>query len=243
MVFTTQVFLFVFFPACLLMYLIADRLSQVKATIWLCEKLRVKDIILIAFSLGFYMWSSFDNVFRLIFYIVVVYLLGLWIWSVKTKGYYLSIYQAKTVQRNIFLCVFPLIISVFLVTFCLIYFNYSNFLIDCWNKLFGDNVSGKSLAAPMGISFLTFSSISYLTDIYRGHATPGSLMDCMLYLSFFPKMISGPIVLWKDFQEQITTKSFSLNGCADGINRIMIGFAKKIILADTFGACLANCKR
>ena len=186
------------------------------------------------------MWSSFDNVFRLIFYILVIYLLGLWIASAKSTGYYLLVYKSQTSYKNIMLCFFPLVISVFLVVSCLIYFNYSNFLIDCWNKIFGDNISTKSLVAPLGISFFTFSAISYLTDIYRGQATPGSLIDCALYLSFFPKMISGPIVLWKDFQGQIKTKVLSLNGSADGINRIMIGFAKKIILADTFGTCLAQ---
>ncbi|WP_345941221.1 MBOAT family O-acyltransferase [Merdimmobilis hominis] len=218
----------------------ADRLSCIKKLQWLFDKLRIKDIILIVFSLGFYMWSSFDNVFRLIFYIFVVYLLGLWIQTVKSKGYYFSIHQSQTSEKRIYFCLIPLIIAVSLITFCLIYFNYSNFLIDCWNKVFGDNIGAKSLVAPIGISFLTFSAISYLTDIYRGHATAGSFIDCTLYLSFFPKIISGPIVLWKDFQTQIKTRSLSLNANTDGLNRTMIGFAKKIILADSFGACLAQ---
>lgn len=96
----------------------------------------------------------------------------------------------------------------------------------------------KSLVAPLGISFLTFSAISYIVDIYRGNATSGSLIDCMLFLSFFPKIISGPIILWKDFQAQINNISISFNMNIEGINRIMIGFAKKVILADSFGVCL-----
>lgn len=240
MVFTTQLFLFVFFPICLLSYFIIDRISSIRKLNGLFEKLRAKDIILIVFSLGFYMWSCFDNVFRLLLYIVIVYLLGLWIKSVKAKGYSIAVNQTADVSKRIFLCVIPLAVAVALVTFCLVYYNYSNFIIDCWNKVFGDNIGAKSLVAPIGISFITFSAISYLTDIYRGHATPGSLIDCTLYLSFFPKIISGPIVLWKDFQGQIKTKALSLNAGAEGINRIMIGFAKKIILADTFGACLAR---
>lgn len=238
--FTTQVFLFVFFPICLLSYIIVDRISLLKGAERFIQKLRLKDIVLIGFSLGFYMWSSFDNVFRLLFYIVVIYLLGLWINSVKAKGYYLTLERESAAHKRVYLCLLPFVISVTLVTFCLIYFNYSNFLIDGWNKLFGDQIGSKSLLAPLGISFITFSAISYLTDIYRGQATSGSFIDCALYLSFFPKVISGPIVLWKDFQGQMKINSMSLNASMDGINRIMIGFAKKIILADTFGACLAK---
>lgn len=98
----------------------------------------------------------------------------------------------------------------------------------------------KSLAAPLGLSFLTFSAVSYLTDIYRGDAAQGSLMDCALYLTFFPKVVSGPIVLWKDFKPQIGERKTTLKAGIDGLNRIMIGFAKKIILADSFGACIAQ---
>lgn len=55
----------------------------------------------------------------------------------------------------------------------------------------------------LGISFITFSAVSYLLDICKGEAAAGSLVDCALYLTFFPKLVSGPIVLWKDFQPQI----------------------------------------
>lgn len=65
-------------------------------------------------------------------------------------------------------------------------------------------------------------------------------MDCFLFLSFFPKIISGPIVLWKDFAPQIKTRRLTLDRTVEGVNRIMIGFAKKVILADSFGKCLAS---
>lgn len=104
----------------------------------------------------------------------------------------------------------------------------------------GSSNEPQSILAPLGLSFITFSAISYLADIYRGNASAGSLIDCALYITFFPKVISGPIVLWKDFQAQIKQRKMSLNLSADGINRIIIGFAKKVLLADTFGACLTN---
>lgn len=244
MVFTSQIFLFVFFPACLLAYLLADRLSAVPKLGAVLRKLRLKELILIGFSLGFYMWAAFDNVFRLLLYIAGIYLLGRWIFHAKKSGTYIYIYNdsngTESGAKRFYLSRIPLTIAVCAVVFALVYYNYSNFLIDCWNGLFGDQVGMKSLLTPLGISFITFSAVSYLVDIYRGHATPGSLIDCALYLSFFPKVISGPIVLWKDFQPQIGTAGMRLDQGSRGINRIMIGFAKKLILADTFGACLAQ---
>ena len=245
MVFTTQIFLFVYFPICMICYYIADRLCRLKKIGRFLDRLRFKDLILIAFSLGFYMWSCFDNVFRLLLYVIVVYILALWIAHTKSRGYFIrqennSTDQSDREQRKLHLHVFPLIISVALVIFCLIYFNYTDFLIACWNSVFGDSIPSKSLVAPLGLSFITFSAVSYLTDIYRGDAKTGSFIDCLLYLTFFPKMISGPIVLWKNFANQIKTRRLTLELSIEGIHRIMIGFAKKVILADTFGACLAK---
>ncbi|MCQ9214167.1 MBOAT family protein [Streptococcus sp. LYSM12] len=164
----------------------------------------------------------------------------MWIATIRAEGFYLKLYQSPTSHKKLYLSLFPLWIGIMLVTFSLVYFNYSNFLIQVWNSLFGEQLPPKSLLTPLGISFITFSSISYLTDIYRGQARPGSFLDCLLYLSFFPKVISGPTVLWKDFQGQIGQNRISLTLITEGMNRIMIGFAKKVILADTFGACLAQ---
>ena len=91
MVFTTQIFLFVFFPICMIFYYIADRLCRLKKIGRFLDRLRFKDLILIAFSLGFYMWSCFDNVFRLLLYVVVVYILALWIAHTKSRGYFIRL--------------------------------------------------------------------------------------------------------------------------------------------------------
>lgn len=145
------------------------------------------------------MWACFDNVFRLIFYMLVVYMLALWIDAAKRKGGYLLIKYETSLEsdntRKLYLAMLVLAIAVVSIVFCLVYYNYSDFIINCWNKVFGDNVAPKSLAAPLGLSFITFSAVSYLTDIYRGNARPGGVLDCFLFLTFFPKIISGPIVL------------------------------------------------
>lgn len=240
MLFTTQIFLFVFFPLAIMGYMFTNAILSIKGLRLLPNIRLLNQLFLIGSSFVFYMWSSFDNVFRLFFYIVVVYVMGVWIATSRAKGLYLTLYQSPTNQKRLYLSFFPLWIGIILVTFPLIYFNYSNFLIQSWNSLFGDQLPFKSLLAPLGISFITFSSISYLTDIYRGQATAGSFLDCLLYLSFFPKVISGPTILWKEFQGQIGQSRMSLTSITEGLNRIMIGFAKKVILADTFGACLAQ---
>ncbi|TFV06570.1 MULTISPECIES: MBOAT family protein [unclassified Streptococcus] len=240
MLFTTQLFLFVFLPLSMLGYAIIRGICSINGLRTLAKALAIDKLFLIGCSLSFYMWSSFDNVFRLFFYIVIVYIIGLWIATIRAEGFYLKLYQSPTSHKKLYLSLFPLWIGIMLVTFSLVYFNYSNFLIQVWNSLFGEQLPPKSLLTPLGISFITFSSISYLTDIYRGQARPGSFLDCLLYLSFFPKVISGPTVLWKDFQGQIGQNRISLTLITEGMNRIMIGFAKKVILADTFGACLAQ---
>lgn len=110
----------------------------------------------------------------------------------------------------------------------------------CWNWLFRDSRTVSSATAPLGISFLSFSAISYLIDIYREKARAGSFIDCLLYLSFFPKVISGPIVLWKEFETEITGRRTELEDAVCGFNRIMAGFIKKLILADQFGLCVSR---
>ncbi len=239
MVFTTQLFIFIFLPVCVLCYFSVDILSCFKKFNKVLIKIRAKDIIVIMFSLVFYAWSCFDNVYRLCIYIVLLYLLSLTVDYVKDKEQYVLI-NGKTETKRFYLSKIPFIVALFIIIFFLIYYNYSEFLVVVWNKLLGDTLRAKSIAAPLGLSFITFSSVSYLTDIYRGEAKRGSLIDCFLYITFFPKIISGPIVLYRDFKKQISKRKYSIEKISAGINKIMLGFGKKVILADTFGACLSK---
>lgn len=244
MVFTTQIFLFCFFPVCLLAYCVADQMERRGKPGSLLAKLRVRDCVLLVFSLVFYMWSCFDDLFKLLAYIVAVYLLARWVEAAKNKKRFIRIEREDAdgvrPDKRLYLAVVPFVLAVVLLVLILVGYKYLNFLIGIGNSLFQSSIADRSLIAPLGLSFITFSAISYLADIYRGQARSGSLLDCALYLSFFPKVVSGPIVLWKDFQPQIRSRTSTWETCADGLNRIMIGFVKKTILADTFGACLAS---
>ncbi len=241
MVFTTQFFTFVFLPLVILSFLIVERMSYAKKFGTLVQKFRLSDIILIIFSLGFYAWALFDNVFRLLVYIIGVYCISLLLDNFKNSRKYIYIGQEGTNEkRKFYISTIPFTLGIAVLTFILVYFNYSNFIINCWNIFFRTDITAKSLIAPLGLSFITFSAISYVTDVYRGLAKQGSLIDCMLYISFFPKVISGPIVLYRDFKSQTNNRKCDIDKFSTGINLIIIGFAKKVILADSFGMCLAK---
>ena len=91
--FTTSIFLFAFFPMCLLAYILCDRLSLLKKAGAFLNKIRAKDILLILFSLAFYMWACFDDVFRLCLYILLIYLAARWIEASRKKRLYINIYK------------------------------------------------------------------------------------------------------------------------------------------------------
>ena len=237
--FTTQLFIFVFFPLCCLAYFGAAALEHAGGFGRLLRRLRLRDVILAGFSLCFYAWTCVSGLPRLCAYMLLVYLLGRWIAATAARGRFLLLESGQGAQRVRIACAgLALAGSVALVLFILIYTKYTGMLADTWNVLFGTDVTARTVFTPLGISFLTFSSVSYLVDIARGAAEPGNLLDCVLYLSLFPKVVSGPIVLWRDFQKQIPNRAVSLDGCVYGAGRVMIGFAKKLILADVFGAAL-----
>lgn len=172
MVFTSQIFLFVFFPLCMAAYLLVCWLEG-RGKFGACLiKIRVKDIILICFSLAFYMWACFDDLFKLIFYILVVYILAHWINVSRQKRLFIKVEtenaDANGCDKRLYLAVFPFVLAITVLLFCLIYFKYADFIIGIWNQVFHTTANAKGVAAPLGLSFITFSAISYLADIYRG---------------------------------------------------------------------------
>ena len=242
MAFTTQTFIFIFFPLCTLLYYLCSLLQAKGIHSKVLTKSRLSDLCLIGISACFYLWACFGDIFRFAAYILMIHLLGIAIELVRNKSYCIvSECKDKPESRQyISLAVLLLLLSVAIPVYILIHFKYTAPIATVWNFLFKDAVPLKSYLAPLGISFITFSAISYLADIYKGKASAGNIVDCSLYLLFFPKVASGPIVLWRDFAGQIEDRKISLNLVCAGANRIMIGFAKKLILADTFGACIAS---
>ena len=236
MVFTTQVFLFIFFPICTVLYLITYRLERITAMSFL-RRCRISDMVLILLSLGFYGWACFDNVYKLCLYIAIVYTVTFFIggWTIvhdETSITFCSKSLWPDWNKRLVYC----IVGTVLVLFALFYYKYYNFTIDNLNSLFEVGLKEKSIFAPLGLSFITFSAISYMVDVYMGKAKVGNLVDCVLYITFFPKVASGPIVLWRDFAVNLQSRKVCLDNCLYGVNRIIIGFAKKLY----WQICLAS---
>lgn len=123
----------------------------------------------------------------------------------------------------------------------LAYFKYSNFFVAQVNSVAHAVMTTKGIdwtevVLPIGISFITFEEISYLTDIYRGDAKPArSLFHYLLFLTFFPHSIAGPIFRWKDLAAQLNDRTQSFALVHAGFARFSIGLAKKILIADSIG--------
>lgn len=244
MLFTTQTFLFFFLPACLLFYYLAYVLEKRGRLAAFFTRCRVTDLVLIAFGAGFYAWACVDDAVRFFVYIVCVYIGGLILARLGKDGYALLLTkdteEGIRKEKKVGISLLALFLMLALALFVLIRYKYSEPFSKLFHFFLGSAGGGSGLAAPLGISFITFSTVSYLVDIYKGKAKAGNLLDCALYLSFFPKVISGPIVLWRDFDGQSREKVVTLGGVSDGVSRLMLGFAKKLILADTFGALIAT---
>lgn len=180
---------------------------------------------MILLSLAFVAWAGLKGAFAFVFLIIGVYIFGKVLAVCKQKGKRWG--QAAA------------LFGVLFVLGGLYLFKYATYVSQLINEKFGLAIAGSPVWTILGISFVSFSAISYIVDIYRGGQT-GSLLDVALYLSFFPKVISGPIVLWKDFQPQIRGREVSLDKFVNGINLIAVGCAKKVILADPFGALAAE---
>ncbi|MBO4235919.1 MAG: MBOAT family protein [Firmicutes bacterium] len=207
--FTETVFLFAFLPLSILLYVLADKLFHND---------KVNNLLLVLFSIVFYYWAHKESLFIFVVIILFTYMAG-------------NTVNTDTVGKNKRLQFFLVIILGVLA-----YYKYITFIGSLLDDLTARPIiSVGELIVPIGISFTVFESISYVIDIYRGDAQAGTLLECFTFMSLFPKLVSGPIVLWKDFHHQLIGRRTSLEKIAYGIDRIIIGYAKKVILADSFG--------
>ena len=115
----------------------------------------------------------------------------------------------------------------------LIYFKYTNFIVD---DVLGLNL-GLRIVLPIGISFFTFQAISYLIDVYRGDVEASkSFINFGTYLTFFPQLIAGPIVRYETVYKELIERHENEDDCTKGIVRFCVGLFKKVVIADTLGS-------
>lgn len=214
MLFSSFEFAFVFLPI-------------TAAVFWLLvkAKLRYAHFLGIAWlvvaSLFFYAWWNPSNLWLILFSIVFNYLFGLFLnRDGLTQG-----------RRKLLLWV-GILINLSLLG----YFKYLNFFVDNLNNLLDVGLNVENKVLPLAISFFTFQQIGYLVDTYKRETREYQFSEYLLFVSFFPQLIAGPIVHHKDlipqFAKQNISRLSSYN-IAVGITIFSIGFFKKIIIADT----------
>ena len=118
-------------------------------------------------------------------------------------------------------------------------FKYLDFFTGTLNDLLGLNIPAANLLLPIGVSFFTFKAMAYTIDAYRDGGTSRRFLDVLLYLSFFPQVVSGPIERYGQFAEDLEDRPLNAVQMAHGLRRFIIGFAKKALLSET-AALAAN---
>lgn len=212
MVFSDLFFLFAFLPAFIMCYLIAALIDKSVGT---HHGNALKNAALVVFSLIFYAWGEPVYVFLMMGCVVVNYLVGRLIDKSEGGG-------RKT----------SLTIGVILNIAILGTFKYANFFADVLTSI-GVPVASPKIALPIGISFYTFQSISYLIDVYRKESPVQCRFgNLLLYISMFPQLIAGPIVRYGTVAREITERKISSDDFAYGIYRFLIGLGKKVIIAN-----------
>lgn len=214
MVFSDLFFLFVFLPAFLLCYLLAAWTDRRALSVGGIVGNSAKNLVLVCFSLIFYAWGEPVYVFLMLFCVLINYLAGL------------GIARAERFRR--------LALAVGLIAnICILgTFKYLGFFAQCLCDM-GVEVARPNIALPIGISFYTFQSISYLVDVYRRESpVQRRFVDLLLYVSMFPQLIAGPIVRYGTVAEELHHRRVSAADFADGIYRFLIGLGKKVILAN-----------
>ncbi|MDW7755743.1 MAG: MBOAT family O-acyltransferase [Brevefilum sp.] len=166
-------------------------------------------------------WVDFKNLPLLILFVVLNYLLG------RLLGY-LQSHDHPNLPRWVVWAAAGLNL-IFLG-----FYKYLGFFIQIFQGISEVEVSIEKPALILGLSYLTFSSLSYLFDVYQQAREPEkNFLKFCAYLVMFPKLVQGPIALYKDLSPQLADVTFNLDDIAWGVRRFMIGLAKKVLIADS----------
>lgn len=206
MVFSSTVFLFCFLPAVCLLYFLVHR----------CGSLR--NYVLVLMSLFFYAWGEPKNIAVL-----------LWICALSFVG-------GSLLGRLVHWRRTTLFVFLVLELGTLGVFKYTDFFLRNLGRLLQQDFLLPHIALPIGISFFTFQAVSYLIDVYRRDVEPQrDPVKLVLYISFFPQLIAGPIVKYHEVEAYLTKPDLSLDNVVSGAERFIVGLGKKVLIANTLG--------
>ena len=183
---------------------------------------KAKNIVLLLASILFYFWGEPTYGWVMIFSIICTYVFVILMDKYKKNS-------------KIFL-----ILALFICVGILVYFKYTNFLIENINLWLKDKIDFIYVILPIGISFYTFQLISYIIDVYRGQAkVQKNILKLAMYISLFPQLIAGPIVRYTTIEKQLENRVHTFQKFALGVRRFIIGLGKKVLIANVLGE-LAN---
>ena len=207
MVFSSLVFLCVFFPLQMLIYYVA-------------RGIEARNTVLILFSLVFYAWGE-------PFFIVMLLFMCFADWAVSQ-----GIYKYRGTGKSKAFLVLGCVIDLGLLAF----FKYTAFFLGETHDWFGFPAVVPKIALPIGISFYTFQTMSYTIDVYRQSApVQRNVITFGAYVTLFPQLIAGPIIQYKTVAEQLVSRTENLEKFVSGVRRFIVGLAKKVLLANAIG--------
>ncbi len=221
MVFSSYLFLFFFLPLALLLYYLSPN--------------KLRHLVLTIMSFIFYGWANPWFCLLMLFTITVDYSNALGMGDV-TKGEEIAQERMKTRKRFVTCSI--------IVNLCVLgFFKYFNFGLDNYNALMGamglDSCQYQGffrVVLPLGISFYTFQSMSYVIDVYRGDAkVVRKFIDYACYVSMFPQLVAGPIIRFQDVADQLNYRTLTMEKFSRGVAFFMLGMGKKILLANPCG--------
>lgn len=205
MIFSSLEFLCVFLPVVFALYC-------------LLPSIKVKNALLIVASLLFYAYGE------------PVYVLLMIASSFMNYGMARLIAKGEK-RKKIFL-----VLAVALNLGMLAVFKYADFAVDTVNGLLSTNIPLPGITLPIGISFFTFQALSYVIDVYWDRVeVQKNYFNILLYISFFPQLIAGPIVKYRDINEAIENRVMNADEIAKGLRRFICGLGKKVLIANTAG--------
>ena len=179
---------------------------------------KFKNIVLLIFSLLFYFYGEPKYIIILLTSCFINYMGGLLIEKYEKKSKFILI---GVISYNIIQ---------------LLYFKYTDFFIMNINSIFNTNLSLLRIIMPLGISFFTFQTLSYVIDVYKKEVKAShSFIDFTTYVTLFPQLVAGPIVRYKTIASELKKRKTNYSDFANGIRRFIIGLAKKVLIANILG--------
>ncbi len=208
MIFSSTLFLFLYFPVVLAVYCLLPR--------------KQRNLWLFIVNLVFYGWGEPVYILLMLFSITVNFFAGLLIGN----------YRIAAQKRAKMILISDIAVNLAMLGF----FKYYDLFASTLSLLPGLDIPTLGLTLPIGISFYTFQTMSYPIDVYRGDSEPQrSFISFGTFVALFPQLIAGPIVRYKDVASQLNFRAGSVEQFASGVRRFMVGLAKKVLIANNIG--------